>query len=101
MARTLWSWDLATPGVRTGFLEARSGSFRKLLTAVPKIPLPWLYLRPSGVRIDLIGTCIRTLDITISLRLQCLSVSLPILAFLPLRRLVPDPLKQPLLRVSM
>jgi hypothetical protein len=26
----LWSWDLATPGVRTGFLEARSGSLRKL-----------------------------------------------------------------------
>jgi hypothetical protein len=30
VARTLWSWDLATPGVRTGFLEARSGSLRKL-----------------------------------------------------------------------
>src|SRR5271156_5619402 len=27
---TLWSWDLATPGIRTGFLEARSGSLRKL-----------------------------------------------------------------------
>jgi hypothetical protein len=31
VARTLWSWDLATPGVRTGFLEARSGSLRKLV----------------------------------------------------------------------
>jgi hypothetical protein len=30
VARTLWSWDLATPGVRTGFLDARSGSSRKL-----------------------------------------------------------------------
>jgi hypothetical protein len=30
VARTLWSWDLATPGVRTGFLEARSSSPRKL-----------------------------------------------------------------------
>jgi hypothetical protein len=28
VARTLWSWDLATPGVRTGFLEARS-KFRR------------------------------------------------------------------------
>jgi hypothetical protein len=25
MARNLWSWDLAMPGIRTGFLEARSG----------------------------------------------------------------------------
>jgi hypothetical protein len=56
VARTLWSWDLATPEVRTGFLEARSGSLRKLLTAVPKIPLPWLHLRLSGVRIDFIWT---------------------------------------------
>jgi hypothetical protein len=55
VARTLWSWDLATPWVRTGFLEARSGSLRKRLTAVPKIPLLWLPLRPSGVRIDFIG----------------------------------------------
>jgi hypothetical protein len=32
VARTLWSWDLATPEVRMGVLEARSGSLRKLLT---------------------------------------------------------------------
>jgi hypothetical protein len=25
----LWSWDLVTPEVGTGFLEARSGSLRK------------------------------------------------------------------------
>jgi hypothetical protein len=31
MARTLWSWDLATPGVRMAFLEARSGPLRKLV----------------------------------------------------------------------
>jgi hypothetical protein len=30
VVRTLWSWDLATLGVRTDFLEARSGSLRKL-----------------------------------------------------------------------
>jgi hypothetical protein len=30
VARTLWSWDLATPEIRTGFLEARSGFLRKL-----------------------------------------------------------------------
>jgi hypothetical protein len=41
--------------VRTGFLEARSGSLRKLPTVVPKIPLPWLHLRPSRARIDLLG----------------------------------------------
>jgi hypothetical protein len=54
VARTLWSWDLATPEVRTGFLEAGSGSLRKLLTVVPKIPLTWLHLRLSEVRIDFI-----------------------------------------------
>jgi hypothetical protein len=30
VARTLWSWDLATPEIRTGFLEAGSGFLRKL-----------------------------------------------------------------------
>jgi hypothetical protein len=36
MARTLWSSDLTTPEVRTGFLEARSGSLRKLLTTAQR-----------------------------------------------------------------
>jgi hypothetical protein len=54
VARTLWSWDLATPGSERA--SSRLDLARKLLTAVPKIPLLWLHLRPSGVRIDFIGT---------------------------------------------
>ena len=30
VARTLWSWDLATPGAGTGFLEAPSESLQWL-----------------------------------------------------------------------